>query len=84
MASDFNRTQFLKSMDDSVKVKNLASELGVKLAGEGIKRIVMVACGANNREMSVLKYWLERVSTNLEGRLYFPAELINQAPPVFR
>ena len=83
MASDFDRDQFVNSMDKAIKVKEHASELGLKLADDGIRRIVMVACGANNREMSVIKYWLDSLSTNLDCRLYFPAELINQDPPIF-
>ncbi|MCJ7532001.1 MAG: SIS domain-containing protein [Anaerolineales bacterium] len=81
MASDFDREKFLKSMQTAVREKNRAAQLGRHLAEKGLQRIFFVGCGAPNREMSVVMYWVEKFSTQLEVRRYFPAELIKLNPP---
>ena len=70
-------------MNQAIDEKSKASNLGAELAERGIEKVIMVACGASNREMSVIKYWMEKYAKNIETRLYFPAELINQGPPIF-
>lgn len=80
MAPDFNRKEYLASLDQALQVKDEAAKLGNTLAIEGIKNIFLVGCGAPNREMGAIKYFLDRDAKKLESYLYFPAEFINQAP----
>jgi fructoselysine-6-P-deglycase FrlB-like protein len=39
-----------------------------------------IACGAPNRVMDSIRYWVEREATGVETHLYYPAEFILQAP----
>lgn len=80
MAQDFNRKEFLDSLTQSLKVKDEAGKLGTELAKNGIKNVFLVGCGAPNREMGAIKYFLDRDAEKLETHLYFPAEFINLAP----
>jgi fructoselysine 6-phosphate deglycase len=80
MAPDFNRKEYLDSLTQSLKVKNEAGKLGTELAKNGIKNVFLVGCGAPNREMGAIKYFLDRDAKKLETHLYFPAEFINLAP----
>lgn len=57
-----------------------AAALGHQLARD-IDRIFFVACGAPNRSMLGLQYWIEHYSKSLEVRRYFPAEFVTQATP---
>ena len=83
MAEEFNRTQFLEAMSTAVEEKNNAVTFAESLIKQGLERIVFVACGASNREMGVIKYWVERSAANLDCRIYFPAELMAMGPPIF-
>ena len=80
MAADFNRKEYLDSLTQSLKVKDEAGILGTELAKNGIKNVFLVGCGAPNREMGAIKYFLDRDAKKLETQLYFPAEFINLAP----
>jgi fructoselysine 6-phosphate deglycase len=82
MATDFDRTTFLRSMETAVIEKDRAAKLGTEFAKKGIRRIILVGCGAPNREMSVIQYWVDLTARHLECRRYFPAELTNQKPPI--
>ena len=57
-----------------------AAALGHQLSGQ-IDRVFLVACGAPNRSMLGLQYWIEHYSKVLEVRRYFPAEFVTQMPP---
>jgi len=81
MATDFDRDEFISSFEAAVEQKDKAASLGVELARGNVKRLFLVGCGAPNRAMSVVKYWIERVAKELEVQLCFPAELVNQDPP---
>lgn len=80
MATDIDRQAFLSSLEQALSEKDKAAKLGTELAQKGIKRVFLVGCGAPNREMGAIKYWMDRDMKSLETHLYFPAELINQAP----
>lgn len=80
MATDFNRKEFLAGLVQAVKVKDEAFSAGEELAKSGIKNIFLVGCGAPNREMGAIKYFLDRDAKKLETYLYFPAEFVNQPP----
>ncbi|MHC1782737.1 MAG: SIS domain-containing protein [Anaerolineaceae bacterium] len=80
MASDFNRKEYLDSLTQALEEKDKAGKLGIELAKNGIKNIFLVGCGAPNREMGAIKYFLDRDSKKLETYLYYPAEFINLVP----
>jgi fructoselysine 6-phosphate deglycase len=80
MAAELDLKQFLSSMQATKFQLDYAKKLGYEFAKSGIKRIFFVACGAPNREMSVMTYWLEKYSKQIEVRRYFPAEFVAQNP----
>jgi fructoselysine 6-phosphate deglycase len=80
MTPDFSRKEFLDSLTQALQVKDEAAKLGTELAKNGIKNIFFVGCGAPNREMGAIKYFLDRDAKRLETYLYFPAEFTNLAP----
>lgn len=80
MATDIDRQDFLKALERSVTEKDKAAQLGKELAKQGIKRVFLVGCGAPNREMGAIKYWMDRDMKEIETYLYFPAEFTNQSP----
>ncbi len=80
MATDINRKEYLESLSVALTEKDKAAKLGRELARGGVKNIFLVGCGAPNREMGAIKYFLDRDAKKLETYLYFPAEFIDQAP----
>lgn len=80
MAMDIDRESYLQSLSLAIQEKESAYELGKKLAAQGLRRIFLVGCGAPNREMGAIKYWLDKYAQELETYLYFPAELLYQKP----
>ena len=64
----------------AASVVDEAVALGRQLAGH-IDRVYLVACGAPNRLMLGLQYWIEHYSRSFEVRRYFPAEFVTQMPP---
>lgn len=80
MATDIDRTAFLQSLEAAGKEKDKAARLGADFAAQGIDKICLVGCGAPNREMGAIKYWMERVAKKVQVYLYFPAEFTNQNP----
>lgn len=81
MATVFDRAAFLTGLERAGQAKQEAVALGAELAKQQPKRLYFVGQGAPNKEMSIIKYWAERTSKNLDLRLYYPAEFVNQAPP---
>jgi fructoselysine 6-phosphate deglycase len=81
MACEFDRREFQEDLEGALKAKTEAATLGAELAKMGFSRVFLVGCGAPNRVMSVIKYWMEMHARHLEIYLYYPAELVNQAPP---
>ena len=80
MATDIDRQDFLSHLEKSLTEKDKAARLGKELAKQGIDRIFLVGCGAPNREMGAIKYWMDRDLQKIETHLYFPAEFIRQNP----
>ncbi|HEX8593047.1 MAG TPA: SIS domain-containing protein [Pseudomonas sp.] len=80
MAIQFNQEGFIASLQQSVQIVDDAQQFGQELATR-IDRIYFVSCGAPNRIMLGLQYWLERYSHSLEVRRYFPAEFMDINPP---
>ncbi len=56
-----------------------AAAFGRSIAHE-VDRIVFVGCGGPNRTMLSAEYWVEHLSSTIETRRYFPAELIALSP----
>ena len=82
MAQDFDRVQYFKDLENSLDTLKEAAQLGADLGAQSHKRLLFVACGAPNRVMALWEYWLQRYTTKLEIRRYFPAEFIHQDPPI--
>ncbi len=80
MALEIDRNSYLSSMEQAVRLKEKAVLLGEKFVTQGVRRVFFVGCGAPNREMGVIKYFLDRDIQTIEFHLYFPAELVRQAP----
>jgi len=57
-----------------------ASQFGEKKATQDINRLCLIGCGAPNRVMASVKYWVDRYSASIETHLYYPAEFIYQEP----
>lgn len=80
MAIDIDREAYLGSLEQASKLKDEAVRLGSKFATQGVRRVFLVGCGAPNREMGAIKYFLDRDIQSVEFYLDFPAEFIRQAP----
>jgi fructoselysine 6-phosphate deglycase len=79
MATDVDKKAIVDGLAASAKVMLKAAELGETLADK-VERIYLVGCGAPNRIMLGLEYWIQHFSPSIEVRRYFPAEFIAQAP----
>lgn len=75
---DLDETE--KALQGAANAVDEAAALGRKLAAK-VDRVFFVACGAPNRSMLALQYWIEHYSSSLEVRRYFPAEFMTQVPP---
>jgi fructoselysine 6-phosphate deglycase len=82
MATDFDRDAFIDGLQQARAGIDDAAALGARLA-PGVDRIHLVGCGAPNRIMLGLEYWIQHYSANLEVRRYFPAEFVTQNPARF-
>jgi fructoselysine 6-phosphate deglycase len=80
MAIEIDRETYLGSMKNALRYKEKAVLLGEKFSAQGIRRVFLVGCGAPNREMGAIKYFLDRDIQSIEFLQYFPAEFIHQAP----
>lgn len=80
MAQEFDRQNFIESLSTALREKDEAVRRGSELGRRGFNRLYLVGCGAPNRAMSILEYWLKRYARRVEVRRYFPAELIHQDP----
>lgn len=82
MATDVDKSAIIAALAESASVTKEAARFGQSLAGK-IDRVYFVGCGAPNRIMLGLEYWLQHYSPSLEVRRYFPAEFITQNPARF-
>ncbi len=80
MATDVDRKAFMGALEKAAQLKDHAASLGAEFAKQGVKRVFLVGCGAPNREMGAIKYFMDRDIKSVEFYLYFPAEFIRQAP----
>jgi fructoselysine 6-phosphate deglycase len=80
MAIELEREEYLSHLKTTAALKDTAARLGADFAKQGIRRVFLVGCGAPNREMGAIKYFLDRDIKSIEFHLYFPAEFIHQTP----
>ncbi len=80
MASDIDKDAIIQNLKIASENIFKAESLGSELA-DSIDRIYLIGCGAPNRIMLGLQYWLEHFSPSLEVRRYFPAEFLTLNPP---
>lgn len=79
MATDIDRGAISEALAGSVAAMKEAASFGRSIASK-VDRVYFVACGAPNRVMLGLQYWLEHYSPSIEVRRYFPAEFLTQNP----
>jgi fructoselysine 6-phosphate deglycase len=80
MTQQFDRKKVVESLSTAMREKDEAAKLGSELGRRGFNKLFLVGCGAPNRAMSILEYWLKRYARRVEVRRYFPAELVHQDP----
>lgn len=81
MAVPIDAEAMIGGMKQALVTAKDAAKLGQKLAPQ-VDRIYLVGCGAPNRVMLTLQYWLEHYQTAFEVRRYFPAEFMALNPVV--
>lgn len=79
MATDVNKDAIVAGLRRSADLVREAAAFGKSIASD-IDRIYFIGCGAPNRIMLGLEYWLQHYSSDLEVRRYFPAEFMAQTP----
>ena len=82
MASEIDGQAILGGLEQSKKTMKDAASFGREIADK-IDKVYLVGCGAPNRIMLGLEYWLQHYSPSLEVRRYFPAEFMAQNPVRF-
>jgi fructoselysine 6-phosphate deglycase len=80
MATDIDKKAIIQQLKYASKEIFGAESIGRKHADK-IDRIYLVGCGAPNRIMLGLQYWLEHFSPSIDVRRYFPAEFLTLNPP---
>lgn len=78
-ASPITPEHIVGGLQTALRTKDEADRLGRELAGQ-FDRIYLVGCGAPNRVMLTLEYWLEQTHSSFQVRRYFPAEFMTQHP----
>ncbi len=79
MAADVDINAITSGLATAKQVMHKSAEFGLKVAKD-FDRIYFVGCGAPNRVMLGLEYWIQHFSPSLEVRRYFPAEFMAQNP----
>ncbi|MBB6099201.1 fructoselysine 6-phosphate deglycase [Deinobacterium chartae] len=79
VAAPIDRETIVGSLQGALSAKNDAARLGQQLAGQ-IDRIYFVSCGAPNRVMLTLEYWLDHYHSGYQVKRYFPAEFMTLEP----
>ncbi len=77
---NIHQQRYLPGLQLAVSQLEPAEQLGFLMAQQGIRRIFFVACGAPNRVMESIQYWIDCYAVSVETHRFFPAEFIRQAP----
>jgi fructoselysine 6-phosphate deglycase len=77
---DFDSQAFLAQFEGALAGLDEAARIGARIAGQGVKRLLLVGCGAPHFMLRVLGYWAQRAAATLDVRSYFSAELVHQDP----
>jgi len=80
MATDIDTHAIIQRLKPASEEVFKAESIGRKYADK-IERIYLIGCGAPNRIMLGLQYWIEHFSPSIEVRRYFPAEFLTLDPP---
>jgi fructoselysine 6-phosphate deglycase len=80
MIAEIDKDAIIKRLKPASEELYKAESIG-KQHAERIDRIIFIGCGAPNRIMLGLQYWLEHFSPSIEVRRYFPAEFLTLNPP---
>jgi fructoselysine 6-phosphate deglycase len=83
MIDEFDRSKFLQDLDLAKETIEKANALGEEIGKRDYRRLILVGCGAPNAAMSILEYWMQKYSTEIDIRRYYPATLLNQNPSAF-
>ncbi|PYE49975.1 fructoselysine 6-phosphate deglycase [Deinococcus yavapaiensis KR-236] len=78
-AAPIDHARITDGLAEALRVKNEAARLGMALAPT-VDRVYLVACGAPNRVMLALEYWLDQTRTQLHVKRFFPAEFVTLEP----
>ncbi|MEM5776081.1 MAG: SIS domain-containing protein, partial [Anaerolineaceae bacterium] len=77
---NIHQERYLGGLQFAVSQLQAAEQLGFHMAQQGVRRIFFVACGAPNRVMESIQYWVDQRAVGVETHRYFPAEFIHQPP----
>ncbi len=76
----FDRTQFLNSFSEASAGLERAHALGEQLAVQKFSKLQFVGCGAPNRLLAFLQYWVRGMHLNLEIHTSYSAEFVHYPP----
>ena len=79
MKNKIDSKNFINDLEKAKSEINRANKIGNELAKD-INIIYLIGCGAPNRVMLGIEYWILQLSNSLEVRRYYPAEFIEQNP----
>jgi len=80
MATAVDTEKTVEGLEQARSILKETAEYGKELAPK-FDKIYFVACGAPNRLMLSMEYWLQQYAPSFEIRRYFPAEFMAQNPP---
>ncbi|SMB97079.1 SIS domain-containing protein [Deinococcus hopiensis] len=78
-AAPIDHQRIVGGLQGALQTKDQAVAIGQELAPQ-VDRIYLVGCGAPNRVMLTLEYWMAHAHTSFEVKRYFPAEFMTVTP----
>lgn len=80
MALDIDVTKYEIGLKGALELSDELVAYGREMARKGFNKVYFVGCGAPNRELMSIKYWVDHYSKKIETHLFWPAEFISQNP----
>ena len=77
---NIHQERYINGLQTALSELSTAELFGFQIAQLGVRKIFFVACGAPNRVMDSIKYWIDMHASQVETYLYYPAEFVHQAP----